>query len=105
MKKTRNIHNLDSLEKEIHRLKLDARNTEEKLDGNVEHFRKNFFSLFVNSLFCKKPASENGKESFFESALKNDKLGLFFSKITDRVADRAVAGLESLVEKTFRKKK
>lgn len=105
MKKTRNIKNLDTLEKEIYRLKLEAKQIEEKLDQNLDYLQENFSSMTMNSFFHKKKHTENGKTGFFDSAFKNDTFNTAIGKITDRIAVKAADGFESLVDKIFEKKK
>jgi|SRR6266496_4584204 len=105
MKKVKNIRNLDSLEREIYRLKLETKNTEEKLDHNLEHLQENFSSMAMNSLFCKKKNKEEEKENHLGSFLKNEKLNIVVNKITDRIADRAAEGIDKLIDKIFHKKK
>jgi len=105
MKKGRNIHNLDSLEREIYRLKLEAKNISEKMDRNFEHFHGNFSSITMNS-FCRKEKKKEGEtESLFGSFLKNEKLNNFAGKITDRIANRAAESIDKLIDKIFHKKK
>ena len=104
MKQAGNIHNLDTLEKEIYKLKLKAKNIEEKLDDNLEKFQHNYSSMFMNSFFRKKKQEKTNGNGFFESAFKNDGFNAIINKVTDRVAERAVEGLENLVDKIFHKK-
>jgi hypothetical protein len=105
MKKGNNIHNLDTLEREIYRLRLEAKNREDKLDDNWEYLQKNFPKLLINSFSCTNKSKANGKESFFRSAFKNEKLNIFIDKIVDRFSDRAADGIDHLFEKIFHKKK
>ncbi len=63
MKKAKNIHNLDTLEKEIYRLRLSAKNIEEKLDNNFEHPQQNYSSMFMNFFFAKRSMKKK-KEAF-----------------------------------------
>jgi hypothetical protein len=104
MKKGKTIHNLETLEREIYRLRLDAKSKEDKLNENFEHCQKNFPHLVMNSLFCRKKHGENDR-NFFGSAFKNEKLTLFIDKIVDRFSDRAANGIDHLFEKIFHKKK
>jgi len=100
MKQAENIHNLDTLEKEIYRLKLKAKNIEEKWDDNFEKLQHNYPSMFMNSFFQKKKEEKTNGNGFF----KNDALNAVVNKVTDRVADRAAEGIENLVNKIFHKK-
>jgi hypothetical protein len=105
MKKAKNIHNLDTLDKEIYRLKLEAKNIEDKLDDNFEKLRHNWFSMSMNSIFHKKKNEESSKSHFFDSFFKNDGFNAVVNKITDHIANRASDGIDSLIDKIFHKKK
>lgn len=104
MKKVKNIHNLDSLEREIYRLRLEAKRQEDKLDDNWEYLQKNFPALLLNSISCRKKDDTNGKENFFRSAFRNEKFNAFVDKIVDRFSDRAAKGVDHFFEKIFHKK-
>lgn len=104
MKKAKNIHNLDTLEREIYRLKLEARNIEEKLDNNLEHLQENYFSMTMNSIFRDKKQHDGEKTGFFESFFKSEAFAAALNKITESIASRTASGIENLVEKIFRKK-
>ncbi|MDP4261304.1 MAG: hypothetical protein Q8941_02125 [Bacteroidota bacterium] len=103
MKRAKNIHNLDTLEREMYRLKLEARNIEEKLDHNLDHLQENYFSMTMNSIFRNKKEGE-GKAGFFESFFKSESFNAAVNKITEHIVDKAAAGIENLIDKIFRKK-
>ena len=105
MKKAKNIHNLESLEREIYRLKQEAKSIEEKLDHNFEHLQENFSSITMNSFCSKKKNNENGKAGLFASFLKDEKLNTVADKIKDHVASRAAEGIDKFIDKIFHKKK
>jgi hypothetical protein len=105
MKKGSSIHNLDTLEREIYRLKLEAKNKEDKLNDNLESLQKNFPQVLINSFLCRKKYQENGKEGFFRSAFRNEKFNTFIDKVVDKFSDRAADGIDHLFEKIFHKKK
>jgi hypothetical protein len=100
-----NIHNLDTLGREIYRLQLDAQKTEEQLDRNLDSLRENFPSLFMNSFRAGKKNKANGRCGPFESTLKNEALNAAINKISGHIADRAVEGIDSLIRKAFHRKK
>jgi len=103
--KAKNIHNLDSLEKEIYRLQLAAKLIEEKLDHNFDHLHENFSSMAMNSFFCSKKNKSSEKDNLFSEVLNNEKLNSVLSKVTDRMAERAADGVTKLVDKIFSRKK
>lgn len=60
MKKLKNIHNLDTLEREIYRLELEAKNIEQKFDRNFERLQNTGFSMFINSIFHRRKSCTEG---------------------------------------------
>lgn len=104
MKKTKNIHTLDSLEREIYRLRLEARETEEKLDSNFAYLHENFDTLLLNS-FSKRNKQEKDQSSSFISALKSHTLNAVINKMISHVADRMIKGIDNLACRLFRGKK
>lgn len=105
MKKIR-IRSLDTLEKEIYRLRLEAKNMEETLDKNLDHFQENYRSMTMNSFFHKKKQEDEKQENgFFNSFFKNENFKAAINNITDHIADRAAEGIENLINRIFQKKK
>ena len=105
VKKAKNIHNLDTLEREIYRLKLEAKNIEEKLDRNLDHLQDNCFSMTMNSVFGKSRQHDESKGGFFDSFLKNESFNAAINKMTENIADKAATGIEILIDKLFHKNK
>ncbi|SRR6266496_3104558 len=106
MKKTTNIniHDLDTLEKEIYRLKLKAKNIEIILDDNFEKLRHNYSSMFMNSFFQKTKNEKTNGNGFFESIFNNETVNAGVNKITDHISDKAIEGIGRLIDKVFKKK-
>lgn len=105
MKKNKPIRNLDTLEKEMYRLELQAKNIEEKLDHNLDHLQENYLSMTMNSFFCKK---ENKKETgghFWSSFFNHDGVNAAMNKMAGDIATKAAEGIDSLLDKLFHKKK
>lgn len=105
MKKVKNIHNLDTLEKEIYRLKLEARNIEAKLENNFDYLQQNYSSIFMNSFSSKKKQEREKKNDFFDSLFKNENFYSAINKVTEHIANRAADGIDSLIDKIFHKRK
>jgi hypothetical protein len=97
------IKNLDSLEKEILRLQLEARSKADKLEKNFDHFRENYASMTMNMIFnrsCRKEAGkEKLKEKLFNSIWGNEKVHNGIDRICGHLADKAAGGIESLLNK------
>jgi len=105
MEKSKDIHNLDSLEKEIYRLKLEAKIIEEKLDHNLEHLQVNFPSMAMNSFFSQRKKKGEENDGLFGSFLKNEGLNSVADKITAHIASRAADSIDKLIDKLFHNKK
>ncbi|OQY95555.1 MAG: hypothetical protein B6D37_05125 [Sphingobacteriales bacterium UTBCD1] len=102
------IKNLDSLEKEIYRLRLEAKNYEGKLEENLDHLQKNYASMTFNTVFSRSPDKESGKErikeKIFSSIWENERIRSGIDKIIGHLADRASEGIESLIDKILHRK-
>lgn len=105
MKKTKSIHNLDTLEREINRLKSEAKNIEEKLDRNLDHFQQNYWSMTMNSFFCKDENKTNGEYSFSKNFFKHEGFNAAVNTIAENIADKATEGLQSWMHKLFGRSK
>ncbi len=105
MKKSKNIHNLDNLEKEIYRLRLEAMRQEKKLSDNMAYLRENANSLIIHSVFCRKKTTFEKKNSEEEGFFKNERFNSMINRIKDRIANRAADGIESLLDRLFHKRK
>src|SRR3974390_3231293 len=99
------IKNLDTLEKEIYRLRLEAKSKEEKLEENLDYLQKNYASMIMNSIFNRAHSGkEKIKEKFFSSVWENEKIQEGINKIISHLADRASEGIENLVDKILHRK-
>jgi hypothetical protein len=105
MKKTKNIHNLDTLEREIYRLKSEAKDIEEKLDRNLDHFQENYWSMTMNSFFCKDENKTNGEHSFGKNLFKHEGFNAVVNTIAENIADKATEGLHSWMNNLFGRNK
>ena len=104
MKKAKNIYNLDSLQREVYRLKLEAKRMEEKFDRNIEDLQENYASMAMNSILHKCRNKENGKNNFFDSFFENYGVRAM-NKIGDRIAEKAAEAIDGLIDTLFQKKK
>ena len=104
MKKRANIHGLDSLEKEIYRLRIKASGTEKKLDDNISWLRKNASAVFFHTFFTGKKEKKEDTRKKEEGFFKNDRLNGMINNIADRITDRAAENIDSLVGRIFRKR-
>jgi hypothetical protein len=102
------IKNLDTLEKEIYRLRLEGKEYEKKLEDNLDHLQKNYASMAINSVFRRSSAKESGKErikeKIFSSIWDNERIRNGIDKIIGHLADRAAEGIETLIDKILHRK-
>ena len=100
------IRNLDTLEKEIYRLRLEAKNTSEKLENNLDYLQHNYASMTMNSIFSRGSSKNSGgegvKEKIFTSFWENEKVQKGINRIVDHLADKTVEGIESILDKILK---
>jgi hypothetical protein len=89
---------------EIYRLQLEAKRLEDKLDDNLEHLQKNYFSMTMNSFFNKEDRHQE-KSGFFDSFFKSENFQSAVHKATDHIASHAAEKIEDLVDKILNKRK
>ena len=99
------IKNIDTLEKEIYRLQLKARDCKDKLEENFEHLQKHYASMTMNS-FVNRSSSpkEKIKEKILNTIWENEKVRTGIDKIVDYVTEKATDGVETLLDKIFHRK-
>ena len=102
MREKKNIHNLDSLEREIYRLRLQAKNMEGKLDKNLDYLQDNYWNMTMNSFFCKDGSKKNGDASNF---FKHEGFNATINTIAGNIADKASERLHGWMNNFFGKSK
>ena len=103
MKRSSHINNIDTLEREIYRLKLEARNIEDKLDESLDHLQQNYLSMAMSSAFCKKESKKDGENGFWKSFAKNEGFTSAVDSIAGVIAAKAVQGLGDWINKFTQK--
>ena len=101
---TGKISNLDTLEKEIYRLKLRQKEIEHNLDKNVMGLKKNAGSLVLNSILGVGLASTMASPAGFWNALvmrvlESPKLQNGLGKLVDNVTEKLGDGIEKVASK------
>jgi hypothetical protein len=99
----KDIHNIDSLERKIYRLKLEVKNIEESLDDNFIHLQKNFSSMVMSS-FLSGWKKENRGGGLFNSFIKNEAAATFFNNITAHIGDQVMENIGRLINRAFYRK-
>lgn len=103
MAKATDIRNLDQLEKEIYRLKLEARQSESRMNDHIEKLQTQFGSMLRNTVFPKKESHHSAASGVVNGFLEHDGLRQSVSRLLEKLADKAAEGLDGLVERVFKK--
>jgi hypothetical protein len=102
MKKPHRIHSLDTLEKEIYRNELLAKEQAAKLEKDLDLLKNDFFDLARNSMKSKK---EEKGSSFTERLFRNEHVRETVDGITSRITDHAAEAINGLIDRLFHKHK
>ncbi|MGE5107082.1 MAG: hypothetical protein ACM3H8_06030 [Sphingobacteriales bacterium] len=103
--KASKINSLDSLEKEIYRLKFHGKKLEDRMDNNLDYLKDNYGRMARNSIFSRRDGvKETITDSITGSFLKNERLQQAIDKIVNHLVDKATDGIDTLLEKLFHKK-
>jgi len=105
MKQRKKIHNLNTLDGEIYRLKSEAQNIEKKLDKNLDYLQNNYWTMTMNSLLRQIDNKKYGENSFWKNFFKHDGVNETINTIAGNIADKASEGLHSWMNNFFSKKK
>ena len=97
MENKRTIHNLDSLEKEIFRLQIEAMSTGKKLSTNFHWVQQHAGEIVFTSLISLKRAS--GKQEYLVHLFRNESISRFVISLADRIADRAASSIDTLLKR------
>lgn len=100
MAKSGKIQTLDSLEKEIYKLKLHARELESQLDKNIDHLQNNYGSMIRNSIF----GNKTGASALSGGLFFTEKVQEGINKIVDHLAEKATDGIDAVIDKVFKKR-
>lgn len=98
-----NIKNLDTLEKEIYRLKLKSKELEARFDDNIEHLQNNYGSMIRNSIFHSKKEAQPVSTTLMNAVVNNEKLQSALSRIVNHLAEKAADGIDAVIDKLFKK--
>ena len=102
-KASKHINNLSDLEKEIYRLRYEAKEMELKLDRNIDFFKKNYAEIIVKSVI-RQPVKESVKEKIAETIWNNPKVQQTVDKILDGLVTKAVDTAEKIFDKKSKDK-
>ncbi len=101
----RKIKDLNSLDREIQRLRMHKLALENELDRNMGKLRKNYGSMVLNSVFSQfSPASNNIWVSLISRILENEKLRSGLHTLVDKMTDKVGDGVNFATQKLFHRK-
>ncbi len=101
---TKKINSLTSLEKQIRRLKADAKRMEAKMDDNFSYLQENYVSLALNSILPEKTAYKGIPATIISLFLEHERFRNTVIKLAEQLVDRVSEGIEFISEKLSRKK-
>ncbi len=104
MATSKNIHSLQSLEKEIYKLQLKAKAIEQELDENFEHLQDNFHGMAWNSLIRYKRSSQSWSAGIVQGILSQERLQDALARLVSWLADKLSEGADSLLDRLFGRK-
>jgi len=103
-KRSKADRSMDTLDQEIRRLRVKAKQLEEKIDDNFNYFQQHSGSMFVRSLL---PRKIDGEEltglRLVDSVLENERLQGILLKLADLIAEKLGDGLNWLTTRVFKK--
>ena len=92
---------MQSLEREIKRLRREARNIEKKFDDNLSYFQENYPSLIMHSVLPEKDGPRSLPASVIYLILQHERLRKALSNLTANLVDKAAEGIEFIVNRFF----
>lgn len=95
------VHSLESLDKEINRLRQKAKNLEAKMDDNFSYLHEHSSALMINTLLSgfiiKNKESVSG--SVFNFLLQSERLQQTLSKLSEIAVDKVANVIDALINK------
>ena len=104
MKDYKKLNSLDTLEKEMHLLELEAKVIEGKLNRNVDHLQENYLSMIMESIFSKREKAKDAKKRFWKQFIKTEGFNEAVNTFSENVAEKAGDVFNNIAEKFLRKK-
>ena len=103
-KSTKASRSMAALDQDIRRLKVKAKELEEKIDENFTFFQQHSGSLFVRSLMPRKIEGEvlTGFR-LLDRVIENERLQKVLLKLADILAEKLGDGLNWVVNRVFKK--
>lgn len=99
------IHDLNSLEREISRLRRQARGMEQELDNNFDHLHDNFHRMAWNSLIRYNSHKQSWSAGVVQGILGQERVQRGLGRLVNFLADLAAEGLDNLINRLFGRKR
>ena len=100
----KNIRNLASLEKEIQRLRGEAKSMEKEMDDNMSYLQQNYSSMLMNSVLPETAGYKGIPGTLIHLILQHEKLRDAIARLAEHLLDKVSDGLEFVTEKIFTRK-
>jgi len=97
------IQNFQALETEIYREQLRAKMLEDRMDQQVNHFKKHYRTMIVNSIFRKETHEEENSGSWLQAILQHESVQHSMGKVADHLAEKASDKLNALIDRLMKK--
>ena len=93
------IHDLNTLEKEIYRLQLHARDQQDALDRNVDYFKDNYGKLIKNSILHPSGSDKSMSATIMDKITHHPAVQSAIQKVVDHIAKKATDGVDAVLGK------
>ena len=95
------IRDLSSLEKEISRLRKQAKGMEKELDDNIIYLQENYSSMMMNSVLPGSTGYKGIPGTILHLILQHDRLREALITLAEQLVDKATDGIEFVIQKNF----
>jgi hypothetical protein len=102
--KAKKFESLQSLDREIRKLKLKAKQMENDFDENFAHLQENYIPMVLNSVLPEKIRYKGIPATIISLFLEHDRFRNTMIKLAEEVIDRVSDGVDFLSDKLKRKK-
>jgi hypothetical protein len=99
----KNIKNIQSLEREIQRLRREAKGMEKKFDDSFVYLQENYSTLIMNSVLPEKGVFKSIPQSIMQLILQHERLRNALTELAENLVNKASDGIEFLLDKFFAK--
>ena len=99
----KNIKDIQSLEREIQRLRREAKGMEKKFDDSFTYLQENYATLMMNSVLPEKGTFKSIPQSIIQLVLQHERLRNSLTQLTENLINKASDGIEFLLDKLFSK--